>query len=60
MWLFLFQVATTTNQIGLLKAKYDKLVAVALKVQNLLDDLASQLERVHTFITWQVWCCYCP
>ncbi|KAK9810133.1 hypothetical protein WJX72_005374 [[Myrmecia] bisecta] len=34
-----------------LKAKYDKLQRVALAVQNLLDDLASNLERVHAVVT---------
>jgi hypothetical protein len=31
---------------AVLKQKYDKLLTLALRVQNLLDDLASALERV--------------
>jgi hypothetical protein len=42
-----------TNAVASLRRKYNKLLGVALTLQNLLDDVATQLERLHACITWQ-------
>ncbi|DBA67072.1 TPA: hypothetical protein ACH3X2_001401 [Trebouxia sp. C0005] len=42
-----------TNAVASLRRKYTKLLGVALTLQNLLDDVATQLERLHACITWQ-------
>jgi len=38
--------------IGQLRKKYVRLVKVALTVQNMLEDFANTLERMHAFINW--------
>jgi hypothetical protein len=38
--------------IGQLRKKYVRLVKVALTVQNMLEDFADTLERMHAFINW--------
>ncbi len=42
-----------TNAVASLRRKYSRLLGVALTLQNLLDDVATQLERLHACITWQ-------
>ncbi|DBB06469.1 TPA: Tricalbin-2 [Trebouxia sp. C0004] len=42
-----------TNAVASLRRKYNKLLGVALTLQNLLDDVATQLERLQACITWQ-------
>ena len=42
-----------TNAVASLRRKYNNLLGVALTLQNLLDDVATQLERLHACITWQ-------
>ena len=42
-----------TNAVASLRRKYNRLLGVALTLQNLLDDVATQLERLHACITWQ-------
>ena len=40
------QLSTAANPYGALKARYESLLQKALRIQNFLDDAASQLERV--------------
>lgn len=46
-------LAGNTSAVANLRRKYAQLLAVALTLQNLLDDVATQLERLHSCITWQ-------
>lgn len=46
-------VSGNTNAVASLRRKYNSLLGVALTLQNLLDDVATQLERLHACITWQ-------
>ena len=43
----------STSAVASLRRKYKELQGVALTLQNLLDDVATQLERLHACITWQ-------
>ena len=47
------QQSTAANPYGALKARYDSLLEKALRIQNFMDDLASQLERVQVCIRIQ-------
>ena len=40
------QLSTAANPYGALKARYESLLQKALRIQNFLDDAASQLERI--------------
>lgn len=46
-------LAGNTSAVANLRRKYAQLLSVALTLQNLLDDVATQLERLHSCITWQ-------
>ena len=46
-------LAGNTSAVANLRRKYAQLLAVALTLQNLLDDIATQLERLHSCVTWQ-------
>eukprot|EP00884_Botryococcus_braunii_P007164 jgi/Botrbrau1/16449/Bobra.0142s0045.1 len=43
---------TSGSPYAVLKERYDRLLRVALKVQNVLDDMATTLERGGSFFTW--------
>lgn len=45
--------ADSHNPYISLKAKYDKLNLIAIKVQNALDMLATFMERIHALVTWR-------
>ena len=46
-------ISGNTSAVASLRRKYNKLQGVALTLQNLLDDVATQLERLHACISWQ-------
>ena len=60
-------ISGNTSAVASLRRKYNNLLGVALTLQNLLDDVATQLERLHACITWQdpsatllfIGCCAC-
>ena len=53
VWWCVQLLSGNSNAVASLRRKYNKLLGVALTLQNLLDDIATQLERLHACITWQ-------
>lgn len=48
-----FDPFPTTRGSDIVRARYDRLRIVAGKIQNVVGDVASQLERVHGLLSWR-------
>lgn len=48
-----FDTFPTTRGIEIVRARYDRLRIVAGKIQNVVGDVASQLERIQALLSWR-------